>query len=93
MIESIKLVLIKAKSSLFEFDKQQHFLVSFGLYFIFLPILGFLWALALTALIGFIKEIWDHYRGSGFCWWDMLANFFGIFVGFLSSVVIPYLLY
>ena len=38
-------------------------------------------AVLVVGLIGLIKECWDHFWGSGFCWLDMLANAFGIVAG------------
>lgn len=34
----------------------------------------------LTFLIGLGKEYWDHFYGSGFCYYDMLANLVGMVI-------------
>jgi hypothetical protein len=64
-------------------DKYQHILASF-----MIMLLGFLFmsitlSIILTLLVGFSKEIWDKYYGSGFCWYDMLANVIGIVMAFV----------
>ena len=58
-------------------DKQQHYAVCFLLTLVSLPSLGVILATLLTFTVGLSKEIWDKYYGSGFCWYDMLANFLG----------------
>lgn len=65
-----------------ERDKQQHFVYSLGIFvaaFLVLP------SLQLSGLVVFFtglgKEIWDHYFGSGFCLYDMIANGLGIAAG------------
>lgn len=67
---------------LLEHDKRKHLVVSLGLVLVCqslgaTPIV----AASLTLLIGLGKEIWDHFYGSGFCWYDMLANMLGILCG------------
>lgn len=59
-------------------DKRLHFWYSFGIQLLAMLLVGWPGALVLTLLIGLGKEIWDHFYGSGFCWWDMVANCFGI---------------
>jgi hypothetical protein len=66
-----------------ETDKQQHF----G-YSLILLLLAAIWlhtwqAVVLVLLVGLLKEIWDHYWGSGFCWIDMAANGLGVVVALL----------
>jgi hypothetical protein len=58
-------------------DKQKHFWVCFVL----MPAI-FFWtsmanAVLMTMLIGYAKELWDRRYGSGFCWYDMMANALG----------------
>lgn len=62
----------------YERDKQQHFAISFVIFIMLYPLMYLGWVFAVTLLIGLIKELWDHYAGSGFCWWDMIANILGI---------------
>lgn len=64
-----------------EHDKRQHFWVCFLLQALFLPWLSILLSVLLALLIGTGKECWDQLYGSGFCWYDMLANVLGIIVG------------
>jgi len=66
-----------------EEDKQQHFLYSLGILLLSYCVFSLMFSLVVTLLIGFGKEIWDHYYGSGFCWWDLLANVLGIIAGLL----------
>ncbi|MBY4676797.1 YfiM family protein [Marinobacterium arenosum] len=61
-----------------EEDKQQHFWYSFFILLGCSLVVPLPLALATTFLVGLAKEIWDHYRGSGFCWYDMLANLLGM---------------
>ena len=68
-----------------ETDKQQHLVVSLVIASVFIAITDSIFFGLLTAIyIGTLKELWDHYAGTGFCWWDMTFNFIGIFfaVGF-----------
>jgi len=66
-----------------EEDKQQHFLYSLGILLLSYCLFSLMFSLVITLLIGLGKEIWDHYYGSGFCCWDMLANVLGILAGLL----------
>lgn len=34
----------------------------------------------ITLAVGLLKELWDHYYGSGFCWADLVANKIGIVI-------------
>ncbi|PCM45253.1 hypothetical protein [Marinobacter sp. ANT_B65] len=63
-----------------ERDKQQHFFVSSVLVLCSAPF-GLPVALAGTFAIGLGKEVWDRFYGSGFCWYDMLANTLGALAG------------
>jgi len=65
-------------------DKQQHYAVCLLLTLVALPYLGLIMSALLTLIVGLSKEVWDKYYGSGFCWYDMLANF----MGWLSAVCI-----
>lgn len=70
------------QAEIFRYDKFQHFTYSLGIFLggaVFLPSLAI--ACSVTMLIGLGKEIWDHYYGSGFCLYDMLANVIGIGAG------------
>lgn len=68
-------------------DKHQHFWAS-----AYLTLAG-LWlyppevAYAGVICVGLVKEIWDHFLGSGFCHHDILANLLGIgFVAILCEI-------
>jgi uncharacterized protein YfiM (DUF2279 family) len=61
-----------------EEDKQKHFYYSFFILLAAYCVLSLLWSIVFTLLVGVAKEVWDHYYGSGYCWWDLLANVIGI---------------
>lgn len=73
-------------TALSEHDKHQHFGVSLALAAAFM--LG-PWtmapALATTLGVGLAKETWDHFLGTGFCWWDMAANATGAACGVMAA--------
>jgi len=71
-----------------EEDKRKHFWVCFFLQFLFLPLLSVGWAMILILLIGTLKECWDQRYGSGFCWYDMLANALGMVAGLLAFMAL-----
>lgn len=81
---SYKLLLLK----LGEPDKLKHFWVCFFLQIVFLPLLSVSASIGLTLLIGTLKECWDQRYGSGFCWYDMLANILGIAAGVIIYVLL-----
>lgn len=62
----------------YEEDKRQHFSYSFVLVLLAAIWMDLLWAVFVVLIIGLLKEVWDHFWGSGFCWIDMVANFLGI---------------
>ena len=59
-------------------DKQQHILCSFVIYVLAYALLSVSVALILTLFIGLLKEVWDKYYGSGFCYFDLLSNCIGV---------------
>lgn len=61
-----------------EEDKRQHFTYSFVLLLMSAFWLNLWAAVSVVLLIGLVKEVWDHFWGSGFCWIDMAANVLGI---------------
>jgi hypothetical protein len=70
-----------------ERDKQQHLALSYGLVVVFFFITTSLPVAASGALaLGLCKEVWDTYYGSGFCWYDMLANALGTGAGMATVV-------
>lgn len=64
-------------------DKRQHFLYSFFFLLLFMVFLPAPWAVLSAFMVGLGKEVWDHFHGSGFCWFDMQANLMGIAMGLL----------
>ena len=61
-------------------DKILHFLVSFSLVIFLNLLLGLIPSIIISFIIGLLKEIYDKYFGSGFCWKDLLADFIGILI-------------
>lgn len=68
----------KISNKLTEEDKLLHIKYSAAILVVSSLFLAILPALMLTFLIGLGKECWDHFYGSGFCLYDMLANMVGI---------------
>lgn len=64
-------------SKLTEEDKHLHFVWSFGLMIIGRYIWPAPWAFLIVFLIGLLKELWDIRWGSGFCFYDIVANLLG----------------
>ena len=64
-----------------EQDKIKHFAVCFLLQWLFLPWMSLASSIVITSLIGLAKEFWDQRYGTGFCWYDMLANALGMVCG------------
>jgi len=46
--------------------------------------------IAIVTAIGLAKELWDRRYGTGFCWYDMLANALGMATGLI--LLIPFTL-
>jgi hypothetical protein len=59
-------------------DKRQHVACSFVIYIALSVIAPVTVALALTLLVGLVKEVWDKYFGTGFCYYDLLSNCVGV---------------
>ncbi|WP_151704808.1 hypothetical protein [Nitrincola alkalilacustris] len=74
---------LKMGQHLLEHDKRQHLVYSLILTLFFGWLLGLTAGISIALLIGLAKEVWDHYRGSGFCWIDMIANILGILLAAL----------
>lgn len=45
-----------------------------------------IYAAVVTMFIGLGKEIWDHFRGTGFCWKDLLADFAGCLLAVIFTI-------
>ena len=69
-------------------DKLQHFCGSFILLLLAQMFLAPLVAALFTFAVGYVKELWDDRYGSGFCWYDMLANLLGIVTALLVLFLI-----
>ena len=84
----LRLVLEKSNQE----DKQRHFFVCFILMLGFLPHTNVIFSVMITLVIGFLKEIWDVYFGTGFCWFDMSANVLGVLGALVYSKLIGFIL-
>ena len=71
-----------------EEDKIKHITWSFWITVIALLFFTNFYSLLLAFLIGVIKEVWDHYYGSGFCLYDISANCLGISLAFCINYMI-----
>ena len=85
MINRTKIGLLTGHQLLEQRDKQKHFKVCLGLGLVLLPVMGLLNSIILISLIGLTKEAFDHFYGSGFCWYDLQANMAGLFLSILIS--------
>ena len=91
MAENAGLIMMTTNSlrlRLAEVDKRKHFWVCFFLQFLFLPWFSILLSITLALLVGILKECWDQVYGTGFCWYDMLANVLGIAAGLVAFVAL-----
>jgi hypothetical protein len=59
-------------------DKAQHIICGFMAVVALLPLLGLALAVVLVLVLGLLKEIWDLAVGSGFSWYDIVANLVGV---------------
>ena len=74
-----------------QLDKKLHFVISLLLVFIFFLLTqNIILSANITLFVGFLKEIYDKYFGTGFSWADIIANIIGIVIG---SLLIGGLLY
>ena len=85
MMDITNIGLLTAHQLLGQRDKQKHFKVCLGLGLVLLPVMGLLNSIILISLIGLTKEAFDHFYGSGFCWYDLQANMAGLFLSILIS--------
>jgi hypothetical protein len=70
-------------------DKHLHLVCSAALFLALNTLMATSDALYVTAIIGVIKEMYDHFFGSGLCLYDLLANAIGMTCG----VIIYYCLW
>lgn len=72
---------------LHEEDKVKHFAVSFWLTVVANFQFSLVIAFFSVLFIGLLKEVWDHFYGSGFCFYDIFANCLGIVVAFVPVLI------
>jgi hypothetical protein len=78
MLYSLRHFFVALTFKLLEEDKIKHMAWSFCLTLMALAVLSPVLAFGAVFLIGLAKECWDHFYGSGFCWFDMMGNLIGI---------------
>lgn len=61
-------------------DKVKHIICAFLVVLLLLPVVSIWWAGAAVFAAGVLKEVWDSVSGTGFCWYDIVANAIGIVV-------------
>ena len=70
-----------------EEDKAQHIIIAY------MTVLGMQFlvptgeAILIVLLFGLLKEFWDLWMGTGFCWYDVLANTLGAVLASLLLVI------
>ena len=76
-------------SKLREEDKRLHMLWSFWLMLAAHVIWPAPWAFSAVFVLGLTKEVWDHRFGSGFCFFDIVANLLGSGAALTLSCALP----
>ena len=71
-------LVLRLTALLAQHDKQQPVVCSFVIYLFACALAPASVALALTLFIGLMKEVWDKYYGTGFCYYDLLSNCIGV---------------
>lgn len=64
-------------------DKLYHIVAEFLITIAIGLFTNFLIGIVVALFIGILKEIYDHYFGSGFSWGDIIADLVGIGLGVL----------
>ena len=70
-----------------EEDKAQHII------FAYMTVIGMQFfvsvgqAVLIVLFIGLLKEFWDLWMGTGFCWYDVLANTLGVVFALLWLLI------
>jgi hypothetical protein len=59
-------------------DKAQHIICAFLVVVLLSGLMPAWQAYLAVFLAGMVKEAWDYYVGTGFCWYDIAANVIGI---------------
>jgi hypothetical protein len=80
------------RKKMLEPDKILHIKYSAAIMLVSYIVLPMVVALVFTFLIGLLKECWDHYYGTGFCFYDMLANIIGILFSIGALKIITFIL-
>lgn len=87
---SVLLIAKKLRLKLKEEDKVKHIAWSFWITAFAMIFLSAQASVLLAFLIGIAKEVWDHFFGSGFCWFDMLGNVVGIVFALIGYLFITW---
>ena len=59
-------------------DKAKHIICAFLAVVMLLLVMPLYTAAGLVFAAGLLKEGWDRFMGTGFCWYDVAANAIGI---------------
>jgi hypothetical protein len=71
-----------------EEDKIKHMVWSFYLTLMALALLSPVLAFGTVFLLGLVREWWDKFYGSGFCFYDMTGNLIGSLAGLLCGFLL-----
>ncbi|MDD2777151.1 MAG: hypothetical protein PHU06_14460 [Gallionella sp.] len=89
MISAIRHFLKFLPTKLTEEDKHLHIVWSFGLLLIARYLWPAPWAFLIVFSIGLAKEFWDVRWGSGFCFYDIVANLLGSSSALMLTATLP----
>lgn len=68
-------------------DKAQHIICGFMAVVALTQLLGLVVASLLVLLLGLLKELWDLAIGTGFSWYDIVANLAGVALALMVLLV------
>lgn len=89
MSSALRQFVMQFLTRLREEDKRLHMAWSFWIMLAARMLWPSPWAFAAVLLLGFGKELWDKRFGSGFCYFDILANILGCTFALILTVVFP----
>jgi len=89
MTDTLLVFFSRLPKKLTEEDKHLHIVWSFGLLLIARFLWSAPWAFLIVFLIGLAKEFWDIRWGSGFCFYDIVANLLGSTSALMLAATLP----
>jgi len=93
MRNTLRQFLVVLPTKLREEDKIKHMTWSFWLTLTTLMLLPAPMAFVAVFFLGFTKECWDHFYGSGFCLFDMAGNLLGSLAGLILGLTFSALIF